>query len=157
MKILLIEDDENKRSALKGFLHVRIPSGNLDEARSLQSGVRRARTTVYDLVILDMTLPNYDPSPDEPGGGAIHSFGGREFLKQMSRFRITTPVIVVTQFEKFGNPPTTTNLDELDQSLRNEFPATYRGAVYYHAAIMGWQQELIALIESTSKDWEHIN
>lgn len=155
MKILLIEDDENKRSALKSFLRSRIQGCNLEEAKSLQGGVRRARTTVYDFVILDMTLPNYDPSPDEPGGGTIHSFGGREFLKQMARFRITTPVIVVTQFEKFGNPPATTNLEELDQSLRKEFPATYRGAVYYHAAIVGWQQELIALIASTSQDPGH--
>jgi CheY-like chemotaxis protein len=156
MKMLLIEDDENKRSALEGFLRSIMPDANLDEARSLQAGVRRARTTGYDLVILDMTLPNYDPSPDEPGGGTIHSFGGREFLKQMARFRINTPVIVVTQFEKFGKPPATTNLEELDQSLREEFSATYRGAVYYHAAIVGWQQELTALIESISQGPGHL-
>lgn len=155
MKMLLIEDDENKRSALEGFLRLKLPNASLDEAKSLQVGVRRARTTVYDLVILDMTLPNYDPSPDEPGGGAIHSFGGREFLKQMARFMITTPVIVVTQFEKFGKPPATTNLEELDQSLRREFSTTYRGAVYYHAAIVGWQQELIALIDSISQELGH--
>jgi CheY-like chemotaxis protein len=149
MRILLVEDDENKRSALEAFITSEVPSAEIEEAKSLQAGVRRARTSRYDLVILDMTLPNYDPSPDEPGGGTIHSFGGREFLKQMDRFRVTTPVIVVTQFEKFGKPPTTTNLEELDQSLRDDFSATYRGSVYYHAAIVGWQQELASLIEAT--------
>lgn len=148
MKILLVEDDENKRSALEGFFHGQRPGTELDVAKSLQAAVRRVRSTKYELVILDMTLPNYDPSPDEPGGGTIHSFGGREFLKQITRFKIDTPVIVVTQFEKFGKPPTTTNLEELDRSLREEFARTYRGAVYYHAAIVGWQQELATLIDT---------
>jgi CheY-like chemotaxis protein len=155
MRILLIEDDENKRSALEAFIGSQIPQAELDEAKSLQAGVRRARTSEYDLVILDMTLPNYDPSPDEPGGGTIHSFGGREFLKQMDRFQIATPVVVVTQFEKFGKPPATTNLEELDQSLRTDFAATYRGAVYYHAAIVGWQQELTELIDAITQDPGH--
>jgi len=152
MKILLIEDDENKRSALEAFIALESPRAEVDEAKSLQAGVRCARTSSYDLVVLDMTLPNYDPSPDEPGGGTIHSFGGREFLKQMDRFRITTPVIVVTQFEKFGKAPATTNLEELDRSLRADFSATYRGAVYYHAAIVGWQQELALLIKATTQN-----
>lgn len=155
MKLLLIEDDENKRSALEAFIRSQMPEAELDEAKSLQAGIRRARTTAYNLVLLDMTLPNYDPSPDEPGGGTIHSFGGREFLKQMDRFRIMTPVVVVTQFEKFGKPPGTTNLEELDQSLRTDFPAVYRGAVYYHAAIVGWQQELAALLEVITKNPGH--
>ena len=157
MKILLIEDDENKRSALEAFIGSQIQGVELDEAKSLQSGVRLARTSSYDLVILDMTLPNYDPSPDEPGGGTIHSFGGREFLKQMDRFQIKTPVVVVTQFEKFGKPPATTNLEELDQSLRSGFATTYRGAVYYHAAIVGWQQELTELIDSITQNPGHAN
>lgn len=154
MKILLIEDDENKRSALESFIKSEVPGAKIEEAKSLQAGVRRARTGDYVLIILDMTLPNYDPSPDEPGGGTIHSFGGREFLKQMTRFQITTPVIVVTQFEQFGKPPTVTNLEELDKSLRRDFSRTYRGAVYYHAAIIGWQQALASLIEATIRQSE---
>lgn len=156
MKILLVEDDENKRSAIEGFFQTRMPDAVLEETKSLRAGVRKARSTKYDLVILDMTLPNYDPSPDEPGGGTIHSFGGREFLKQMDRFSIRTPVIVVTQFERFGKPPATTNLEDLDMSLRKEFADTYCGAVYYHAAIVGWQQELTALIDTIPQKPGHI-
>lgn len=150
MKVLLVEDDENKRSQIEGFLNSSFPGIELEQAKSLQAGVRKIRSCNFDLVLLDMTLPNYDPSPDEPSGGSTHSFGGREFLKQSSRFGITTPVIVVTQFETFGKPPATTNLEELNGALHRDFGATYRGAVYYHPAIVGWRQELLALISTTN-------
>lgn len=155
MNCLLVEDDENKWSQLESFLKASFLDIHLRQARSLQAGVRELRLTSFDLILLDMTLPNYDPSPDEPGGGTIHSFGGREFLKQMTRFEIRSPVIVVTQFETFGNPPMTTNLQELDESLRRDFGSIYRGAVYYHPAIEGWRQNLSALIASTSSNIGH--
>lgn len=152
MKYLLVEDDENKRFALENFLTSAFSDIDLDQAKSLQGGVRKLRNETYDLILLDMTLPNYDPSPDEPGGGSTHSFGGREFLKQMARFEIVTPVIVVTQFETFGKPPETTNLQELDRTLARDFSSTYKGAVYYHPAIEGWREELHDLIGSIAED-----
>ena len=45
------------------------------------------------------------PGPDEPGG-QTHIFGGQESLRQMDRFDIVLPVIVVTQFEAFVAPNT---------------------------------------------------
>lgn len=150
MRCLLVEDDDNKRLQLEGFMRAWRPDIELDEARSLQAGVRKVRSHTFDLILLDMTLPNYDPSPDEPGGGTTYSFGGHEFLKRMTRFEISTPVIVVTQFETFGKPPKTTNLEELDEELHRDFAGIYRGAVYYHPAIEGWRQELTALIATTA-------
>ena len=93
-----------------------------------------------------MTLANYDAGPDE-SGGQTHPFGGREFLSQMDRFDVVVPVIVVTQFETFGKGPQALTLRDLDRRLADEFKATYKGAVYYHAAIHGWKQELQALID----------
>lgn len=147
MKILIIEDDENKGVQLSQFLHDTFTPIDLQLARSLQSGLRLIRQNRPNLVLLDMTIPNYDTGPDEPGG-TTHIFGGREFLRQMERFDIDVPVIVVTQFETFGKPPV--GLKELDAELMAAHPSVYRGVVYYHASIHGWKEELKRFIEQVS-------
>lgn len=146
MLILLIEDDENKRLQLTQFLHQELPEVEVREERSLQSGLRHIRRNAPDLILLDMTLPTYDAGPDE-SGGQTHIFGGRELLRQMDRFEINVPVIVVTQFETFGKGPQAVGLSKLDQELRTEHGVVYKGSVYYHAAIHGWEHELKSLIE----------
>lgn len=150
MKILVVEDDENKRAQLTQFLHRSFPQAQGDEARSLQSGLRLIRQNPPDLVLLDMTLPNYDAAFDEPGG-QTHIFGGREFLRQMDRFDIIVPVIVVTQFETFGKDPHEIGLSELDSELKADHSNVYRGCVYYHAAIHGWEEKLEALMRGVLK------
>lgn len=149
MKVLIVEDDENKRLQFDKFFREFVPVASVQMERSLQSGVRRVRKDCPDLILLDMTLPNYDTSPEE-SGGQLHIFGGREFLRQMDRFDIAVPVIVVTQFETFGKAPQQMTLTDLDRELRKEHPTVYRGFVYYHAAIHGWKQKLLKLIQQTS-------
>jgi CheY-like chemotaxis protein len=142
VNVLIVEDDENKGVQFSEFLRVSFPAVDIALERSLQSGLRHIRKARPDLVLLDMTLPNYEPGPDEPGG-ITHIFGGREFLRQMDRFDIDVPVIVVTQF---GKPPAVMGLGELDEQLRTDHGAVYRGAVYYHASLDAWKEELRELI-----------
>lgn len=149
MRLLLVEDDENKASQLCDFLKTEYAGVAIQWARSLQSGVRSVRESPPDAILLDMTLPNYDVGPEEPGGGSTHSFGGREFLRQLDRFDLEIPVVVVTQFETFGDGTNSMDLHELDEQLREEHGPVYRGAVYYHAAVQGWQQALRALLDPT--------
>ncbi len=145
MRVLLVEDDENKGVQLRKFVVDELPTAQLELARSLQSGVRSIRQQAADIVLLDMTLPHYDAGPDEPGGDT-HSFGGREFLKQLDRFGIIVPVIVVTQFETFGRAPQALDFAELDAQLRASYAPVYRGAIYYHASIHGWREKLRVLL-----------
>ena len=146
MKLLLVEDDDNKRKQLAHFVGEVWPSAELAIARSLQSGLRAIRGADLDMVLLDMSLPTYDIGPDEPGG-STHAFGGREFLKELRRFRMQLPVIVVTQFEAFGSGSEMMTLDALDEELRAGFPANYRGYVYYHANIESWKLQLKRMVE----------
>lgn len=149
MKILVVEDDENKRGQLSQFLRETFPGTELHLARSVQGGLKFIRVNPADLILLDMTLPNYDTGPDEPGG-TTHIFGGRELLRQMDRFEIHVPTIVVTQFETFGKPPNAMKLPQLDAELRSEHSSFYKGAVYYHASILDWKDKLKAMINSST-------
>jgi CheY-like chemotaxis protein len=149
MNVLIVEDDENKRGQLKQFLEETF-GATCRLANSLQSGVRSIKREPPDVIILDMTLPNFDTGPDEPGG-QIYALGGRELLDQMLRFDILIPVIVVTQFETFGKGAHQMNLETLDRQLRKDFGNVYKGAVYYHAAIRGWREDLRHYITNVLK------
>jgi CheY-like chemotaxis protein len=144
--ILVIEDDENKRAQLCKLIAEILAEVEVRTAKSLQSGIREVRLRTPTLVLLDMTLPNFDPTAEDPGG-QTHSFGGREFLRQLDRFDIRVPVIVVTQFIKIGKGNQAVDFSDLDAQLRAEYSPNYVGAVYYHAGIRGWKQELSKLIK----------
>lgn len=145
MTILIVEDDENKRFQLRQFITREFPSTSVEVQRSLQSGLKHIRQQPPQGILLDMTLPTYDAGPDE-SGGQTNIFGGREFLRQMDRFDIEIPVIVVTQFETFGKGRHIVGLTELDGELRVDHPRVYHGCVYYHAAIHGWEEKLRSLL-----------
>lgn len=150
MKLLLIEDDENKRTQILEFLSVAFPECETTIAASLMSGVRKARAQSPDLILLDMTLPNYDVRDGEMGGG-MHAFGGLEFLKQSRRLRIGSKIIVITQFETFGHPPNVKDLPELDAEMKSSFSPQYIGAIYYHASMEDWATKLYELISAAEE------
>jgi len=140
-RVLVIEDDENKLLQLCNFLRTRFHGVEVETARSLQSGLRQARGDGFSLILLDMTLPNFDATPDDPGG-QTRNFGGKEFLKQLDRFDMRVPVIVVTQFITFGSGAQAIRLEDLDKELKQAFGHNYVGCVYYHTSIHRWKEEL---------------
>lgn len=141
MRVLLVEDDENKRRRIASFYIQAFPDDELKFADALVSGINAARRLLPNLVLLDMTIPNYSEQQTS-GYNPMRPFGGREFLRKVSRLRVPTKVVVITQFETFGSPPDVVTLDTLDSELMLAFPEYYLGAIYYHASQSSWQGEL---------------
>lgn len=144
-KILIVEDDVHKREQLTSFIDAIEGSHIVEQAGSLIGGIRALRSGKPDIVILDMTLPNYEPENDGHIGSVL-AFGGVEFLRQARRFNILTRVIVVTQFETFGDDENAKDRRELDHELGQQFPDIYEGMVYYHASLSDWWDELGTLL-----------
>ncbi|RKG59856.1 response regulator [Corallococcus sp. AB011P] len=151
VNVLLIEDDENKRGQLAALIEAVVPNVSLFISKSLNSGLRSLVVDRFDFVILDMTMPSFDIGPDDDGGRP-QAYGGREILQQMDRRGIKTPVIVVTQFDRFGEGKNVTDLSELDSQLRLEHPDIYQGVVYYNVALTGWREALLAMIRTVSAE-----
>ena len=139
MRILLVEDDEDKREQLSAFLS---NQGNnlVTETLSLQSGLRRLISDTFDLIVLDMTMPTFDITPTEVGGRP-QPFGGKELLQQMARRNIVTKTIVVSQFDQFGQGDDLVTLEELDAMLFTMFPNVYLGTVPYTVQYNGWKED----------------
>jgi len=141
MRILIVEDDENKRRHLSSFILSELPQPTITEARSYQSGLRRLLEGPFDLVLLDIDMPTFDIGVGEDGGRP-QPFGGREILRQMRRRKIVLPVVVVTQFDRFGAGEEELTLAEISRELQVEHSESYRGTVYYDASLASWKAEL---------------
>ena len=96
-----------------------------------------------------MSMPNFDPSPDDPLGGTPESFAGQEFLAQMKLRGINTAVIIITQYQTFEEGQI--DLNSIDNYLTNEYRDFYLGAVYYSSADKEWEGSLLNIIESKVK------
>ena|ERR1700682_621775 len=147
MKVLLVEDDENKSSQILQFVDVGLGIRDVRLARSYRGGLEKILNEHFDIVLLDMTLPTYEGDLDEEGGRP-RVFAGRDILRQMDRKNVKAPVIVVTQFDKFGEHGETRTRDQLDRELLGAHPSIYRGMVYYNSGLEGWKEELAARIEA---------
>jgi CheY-like chemotaxis protein len=144
MKILLVEDDEDKREQLASFIKTEIRC-ELTEAQSFQSALRAIKSSHYDLILLDMTIPTFDITPHD-GGGRSQPFGGEMLLHEMLRREIESKVIIVTQFDIFGKGEDEITLKDLDLRLSQQF-ANYLGAVQYGIAYTGWKDVLAKIIK----------
>lgn len=145
MKILLVEDDEDKRDQLISFIKLKIKS-DLVETRSFQSGLKSIKNDHFDLILLDMTMPTFDRTPTDDGG-RTQPFGGEKLLYEMLRRGIITKVIVVTQFDIFGKGDEEITLIDLDLRLSEQFNNIYLGAIQYSIAYSSWQDRLFEKIQ----------
>jgi CheY-like chemotaxis protein len=153
MNILFIEDDEEKAERVIQFLTEDLSQVELTRAKSFNSGLRALadKRKRVDLVLLDMTMPTYDVTPTEPGGGSMEYFAGRDLLAQMKLRQIAIPVAVITMFVSFGEGTKKTSLAQLSQELQTKYGRQYLGHVYYNATEEGWRDSLRALIEKLGK------
>ena len=139
MKLLLIEDNQNKVNQIKSFLQSEFPNIELVIKGSYHSGLREIiLNNVYNLILLDISMPTYDIKPGESGGDPI-PLAGKLILKEMFLRDIESKVLVVTMYENFVDG---TRLDELHEQFSNEFSSNYKGFVYFSPADISWKENL---------------
>jgi DNA-binding response OmpR family regulator len=141
MNAYLIEDDPLKASALRSFFAVNFPSIQIRTLGSFQSGMRAIEEQKPDLVLLDMTLPTFDRSPNAREG-RLRPLGGYDVMRKMRRRGLTAPVMVVTQLEAFGEGDKQVSLAEMTRRCESEFPGMFLGSVYYHPTSSDWTRTL---------------
>jgi DNA-binding response OmpR family regulator len=145
MKVVLIEDDLNKGRQITDFLAKCFPAIELTERRSYTSGLKEIRDSNPDLILLDMSIPNYD-GDSVSDGGKFRSYGGRDILHQLLRRGLEIPVIVVTQYAAFSDESKSLGLAELSGELRAEFP-NYIDTIFYSASEDAWRDRLKGHVE----------
>lgn len=128
LKILLVEDYEEKAKNIKIFLNTEFPFMDVEWRTSYNS----AQEEIYDnyeeyaLILLDMSMSTYDLTADASGGQPEPS-AGQYILEGMFLRNIPTPVIVVTMYNVFGRK----ELSAFDEELKSKYPQNYKSYVFY--------------------------
>ncbi len=152
MKILLVEDDEDKRDEIIMLINEK-SNYDLAVVRSFQSALKAIKEDSFVLILLDMTIPTFDITPTD-NGGRSQPFGGEMLLYEMVRRGINTKVIVVTQFDIFGKGEEEITLKDLDHRLRTKFKKNYLGSVQYGINYTGWKDILLNKIQNIEQSDE---
>lgn len=151
MKILIIEDDINKLENLQVFLknytkekHIEII---LTIKNSFQSGISSIIHEKYDLILLDMSLPNFDLDENNDSGDPL-SRGGELILYEMDMMDINSKTIIVSQHDEFEGE----SLEIINKKYLNNFSDFYIGYVFYNAKESNWEKDLEEKIDGVLND-----
>jgi DNA-binding response OmpR family regulator len=79
--LLIVDDDELLRGALKEQLAAQGEFSAIDEAHDAASAMARVKAKVFDIILLDIGLPDMD---------------GRDVCKQMREAGVRSPIIMLT-------------------------------------------------------------
>ena len=150
MLTYLIEDDDLKAESIMRLLQEHRPSYELKRFKSYQSGLRAIECKAPDLVILDMTVPTFDSGPNKREGRP-RSLGGRDLLRKIVHKGIEVPVLVVTQFESFGEGTAAVDFGHLRDICREEFSQLLVGFIQYQATGSAWIDEVLTILKDDNQ------
>jgi len=145
MNILVVEDDVRKGDAIVALLREEAGELGVNLVRSYQSGMRSISESVPDLLILDMSLPNYDATPGQRSGKP-RPLGGFEIMRKIRRRGLQTRAVVVTQLDHFGDGGHEYDFEGLNRKCHEEFPDTFLGSIYYAQSSSDWKLKLIDVV-----------
>ncbi|EOW0799669.1 hypothetical protein ACN2MB_000559 [Vibrio parahaemolyticus] len=86
-KILLVEDGDYKSKSVLSYLEIDLSCSNVDVVVSYSSAVRSLASGLYELAIIDMSLPTFDQNQDELNND-FRALAGLEIARQISRRNI---------------------------------------------------------------------
>lgn len=142
MKILLVEDDKHKMNDIIAYLDTFKKKIEVDTACSVESGVQSAVDNTYDLILLDMTIPNFDIT-EKSDGGKSYKNGGEIVVKELLDEEIDFRCAIITQYETFNNE----TIDQISQRISRLCQDNYYGYVKYSTDNDAWKDNLKELIE----------
>lgn len=146
MKILIVEDQDEKAKDIVNFVKELYGDVAYEVRCSLKSGLKEiTQVRDYDLAILDMSMPSFDPSIDDPLGGKPESFAGKKLLEHMTMRNINIPSVVLSQYPQFNDG--TITLEGLSSELNKKHSLIFLGAVYYTSAAGRWKSDLIKILK----------
>lgn len=131
MKICIIDDDDGKRAQIAAIVaELCGSSARITEGASVNAARQYLKGTKFDLLIIDIALPNYDREEPELNGGI-------DFLDEMIRAgRFVTPdhIIGITAY------------DDIFSGAVSRFGAELWSIIRYDPRSLEWQDGLRAKI-----------
>ncbi|WP_041362375.1 response regulator [Methylovorus sp. MP688] len=114
------------------------PFVNIMVAKSVVSSVQVIDENQFDLVILDLAIPDYDESNE-----ASQDLGGVIVFRYLQQVHPNVPVIVITQYETLKVGSVLRDISNIKDELSEEFGAQFLGLLQYKLNDDYWKNCLI--------------
>lgn len=140
LSVLLVDDTDFKIDKVKHFLSEVAPNSKVSIAWDRISALRLLEVEKFDLMLLDMQLPNRfgESEPEENGGELLLAE-----LEFGNSYKQPTVIIALTQY------------DVLQGNIRTNFPEL--GAIIFDLSSDSWRRTLLRTLNSLSKSKNHSN
>lgn len=100
--ILVVEDNEYKRKRIVEVIKSDFNDCIVTESYSFTSAWKFISEHVFDVILLDMSLPTFDKTDSDPGG-VFRIFGGKELARKMGKRNVKSKFIFITQYKSFSD------------------------------------------------------
>ncbi|MBB2758122.1 UNVERIFIED_ORG: CheY-like chemotaxis protein [Xanthomonas campestris] len=146
LSVLFAEDDVHKSKHIREFFCSSYSYASITEVASVKSALTKLAGEVFDLLLLDMSLPTFDVAAGG-GGGRPQGSGGMEILREIERLDYSPKVIVVTQYADFSIDGNWYLLSELREELMAEHAGVFTGLVEFDSASVEWKAALREIMD----------
>ncbi|KAB7669749.1 response regulator transcription factor [Plesiomonas shigelloides] len=147
MKLLIADDNLQKQQSLKKCIESFFPNTEITQTFSFKTTIQELISSkCFDIILLDMTMPNYDSKEPMANDGKMRTLAGQDVVTKMAYRGVKTPTIIVTQFEVFGRNSNLKPISEIAQELIDCYPDIVKGYVLFDMQSELWKAELIKKI-----------
>ncbi len=147
MRILLIEDENDKMENINEYVKHEFKSAQVDLSKSYTTALKNIYRNEYDVVLLDMSLPFTEKGEENFENNEFETFGGINILDELKRLNYHTNVIVITAFDVLGENDDIVKLSQLNEEMKEDYNKIYVGCILYNSSSIEWKQELKRRIE----------
>lgn len=141
MKILLVEDDNYKSTAIKRWIKSEYQSVEIEVRSSYRDGCLAALNGEFDLLVLDMALPARSQTT-ESGSDTIVN-GGELIIRELCDEQVAFIAVILTQYETFNGE----TIEAIDERLKQLCGERFRGCISYNSQDDSWKNNLQVIID----------
>lgn len=141
MRILIVEDDNYKFSALNCWLKIEYQDVDVDIKKSYRDGCISALKDDFDLLILDMALPARSQLSGSTGETIVN--GGELIIRELLDEQIGFMAVILTQYETFNGE----TIEAIDQRLKQMCGNNFLGCICYNSQDDSWKNNLKMIID----------
>lgn len=142
MKILIVEDDAFKAEDVKNAILKEFRDCYIQIVKSYQSGCEVSITETFDLLILDMSIPNFDICSEDQGGETLKN-GGELIMRELVDEGKNFNAVILSQYETFAGE----TIEQIDTRLKAFCQTKYMGWIKYSISNNDWQEKLFNTIK----------
>ena len=142
MRILLVEDDGYKSSAIKQWIEATYEGMDVTLAVSYKDGCVAALDDTYDLLILDMSLPARTQNVGASKDTIVN--GGELIIRELLDEDVDFNAVILTQYETFNGE----TIEAIEERLKQMCGDNFAGCISYNSQDDSWKNNLKTVLDN---------